>query len=107
MKVDADRFRYLRLEFEDRGVLFANTYPAFVDTELMAGAINADRSVMPDAQMYAENAQRGELISPATVARFYRWLLFNTSDEAFNRDDWKILDESHHRSWLGTSSVFD
>ncbi|MDH3452408.1 MAG: SDR family oxidoreductase [Gammaproteobacteria bacterium] len=95
----------LRMEFAAQGVLFANTYPGFVDTALMHGAIQADRSVLPDAAEYAAAAAQGKLVAPQTVARFYRWLLTATGDEEFNRDDWKIVDTAHHAQWLGEDSL--
>lgn len=96
----------LRLEFADQGILFANTYPGFVDTALMHGAIAADREVLPDAAQYAAAAADGKLVAPEMVARFYRWLLTATGDEAFNRDDWKVLDPSHHAHWTGGRSLY-
>lgn len=96
----------LRLEFAGQGVLFANTYPWFVDTALMHGAINADRDVLPDSAEYAAAAAQGKLVAPATVARFYRWLLTATEDSAYDADDWKIVDTAHHAQWLGEDSLY-
>lgn len=96
----------LRLEFAARGVLFANTYPGFVDTALMRGAMNADPAVLPDAAEYAAAAAQGRLVAPQAVGRFYRWLLTQTTDEAFNRDDWKVLDPAHHPHWLGDEPLY-
>lgn len=96
----------LRLEFAEQDVLFANTYPGFVDTALMHGAIQSDRRVLPDGAEYAAAAEQGKLVAPETVARFYRWLLTATSDVDFDKDDWKIMDESHHPQWLGGESVY-
>ncbi len=96
----------LRLELAGQGVLFANTYPGFVDTALMHGAIEADRGVLPDAAKYAAAAAEGKLVAPAMVGRFYRWLFSGTSDEAFNRDDWKVLDPAHHAHWTGGESLY-
>jgi len=95
----------LRYEFAGQGVLFANGYPGFVDTALMRGAIHADRNVLPDAAEYAAAAEQGKLIAPQPVARFYRWLLTRTGDEAYNKDDWKIVDSAHHAQWLGEDSL--
>lgn len=96
----------LRLEFAEQGVLFANTYPWLVDTALMHGAIDADRRVLPDGAEYAGYAAQGKLVTPQTVARFYRWLLTGTDDRAFNKEDWKIVDTAHHAQWLGEDSLY-
>jgi NAD(P)-dependent dehydrogenase (short-subunit alcohol dehydrogenase family) len=96
----------LRLEFEEQVVLFANTYPWLVDTALMHGAIDADRSVLPDGAEYAGFAAQGKLVTPQTVARFYRWLLTATDDQAFNKNNWKIVDTGHHPQWLGEDSLY-
>jgi len=96
----------LRLEFAEQGVLFANTYPWLVDTALMHGALKADRNVLPDAAEYAGYAAQGKLVAPQTVARFYRWLLTATDDEAFNKDEWQIADAAHHAQWLGENSLY-
>ncbi len=96
----------LRLELAEEGVLVANTYPGFVDTDLMRGAIDADRAVLPDAELYADAERRGELIRPQTVAMFFRYLLTRVEAGAYDRDDWKIADPAHHAQWLGRRPLY-
>jgi hypothetical protein len=39
------------------------------------------------------------LNSPENVARFFAFLLFETSDDEFGEKDWDIRDEAHHGRW--------
>ena len=39
------------------------------------------------------------LNSPENVARFFAFLLLETSDDEFGERDWDIRDEAHHGRW--------
>ena len=39
------------------------------------------------------------LNSPENVARFFAFLLWETSDDEFGERDWDIRDEAHHGRW--------
>ena len=39
------------------------------------------------------------LNSPENVARFFAFLLTETSDDEFGEKDWDIRDEAHHGRW--------
>ena len=39
------------------------------------------------------------LNSPENVARFFAFLLLETSDDEFGEKDWDIRDEAHHGRW--------
>jgi hypothetical protein len=43
---------------------------------------------------------RGETIAATTVARFFRFLLLDTSREEFTREIWDIRSAAHHPRWL-------
>ncbi len=96
----------LKLELGERAIRVALAIPGGVDTSMLQEAMRADPMVFPDQAEYAAAARAGKLIAPATVGRFYRWLLTRTDDERYSAAPWDIRDEAHHRQWLGTGSLY-
>ncbi len=96
----------LKLELAERGIRVALAIPGGVDTPMLRQAMGADPDVFPDQAEYVTAARAGKLVAPAIVGRFYRWLLTRTDDERYSARPWDIRDETHHRHWLGTGSLY-
>jgi len=96
----------LKIELAPRGIAVGWAVPSPVDTAMIAAQIAADPGLYPDAEDYRRLRDAGQLIAPATVARFYRWLLTHTSDIAFSSDPWNVRDESHHEHWLNGTELY-
>ena len=96
----------LKIELAPRGIAVGSAVPSPVDTPMIAAQIAADPALYPDAEDYRRLRDAGQLIAPATVARFYRWLLTQTSDIAFSSDPWNVRDESHHEHWLNGTELY-
>jgi benzil reductase ((S)-benzoin forming) len=96
----------LKLELSEKGVLVSSAIPSPVYTPLLANQMNAGTDVFPDGAEYRLLRDAGRLIFPATVARFYHWLLTTAADNDYPSQQWNILDASHHPFWLGGDSLF-
>lgn len=96
----------LKIELASKGIIVSSAIPSPVNTPLTIGQMAADTEVFPDGLEYRRLQAEGRLIAPATVARFYRWLLTKVSAEEYSARQWNIQDESHHGYWLGENSLF-
>lgn len=96
----------LKLELAKEGILVSSAIPSPVNTPLLINQLTADAEIFPDGVEYRRLQTDGQLISPATVARFYRWLLTEVSAEEYCARQWNIQDEFHHRFWLGKVTLF-
>lgn len=96
----------LKLELIKEGIQVASAIPSPVNTPLLIDQMAADAEIFPDGVEYRRLRTEGQLISPATVARFYRWLLTEVSAEDYCARQWNIQDEFHHKFWLGKESLF-
>lgn len=79
---------------------FGLARPGLVDTAMLEGSRAASREDFPAGEVYEEMVERGEVIAPQTVARFFSWLLYETSKSEFASDAWDIRDRAHHGHWL-------
>lgn len=96
----------LKLELAKQGILVSSAIPSPVNTPLLIDQMAADADIFPDGVEYRRLRPEGGLISPATVARFYRWLLTEVPAEDYCARQWNIQDESHHEFWLGGENLF-
>jgi NAD(P)-dependent dehydrogenase (short-subunit alcohol dehydrogenase family) len=96
----------LKLELAREGIIVSSAIPSPVNTPLLIDQMAADSEVFPDGFEYRKLQAEGRLIAPATVARFYRWLLTKVPAGEYSARQWDIQDESHHRFWLGKESLF-
>ena len=103
-------YESLRDEHAGR-VCFGSAQPGVVATEMMRGLVEdtddsfAIRSYFtgladatPAAGATTAVPVEG-LNSPENVARFFAFLLCETSDDEFGEQDWDIRDEAHHGRW--------
>ena len=103
-------YESLRDEHAGR-VCFGSAQPGVVATEMMRGlvedtddsfAIRSYFTGLADATPAggASTAVPVDgLNSPENVARFFAFLLLETSDDEFGEKDWDIRDEAHHGRW--------
>jgi benzil reductase ((S)-benzoin forming) len=96
----------LKLELAGRGILVSSAIPSPVNTPLLIDQMAADVDIFPDGVEYRRLRTEGRLISPATVARFYRWLLTEVPAEDYCARQWNIQEEFHHVFWLGKEGLF-
>jgi benzil reductase ((S)-benzoin forming) len=96
----------LKLDLIKEGILISSAVPSPVNTPLLLDQMAADAEIFPDGAEYRRLRTEGRLISPATVAKFYRWLLTEVSAEDYCASQWNIQHEFHHRFWLGKESLF-
>ena len=95
----------LKLELSKHGVFVTSAIPSPVNTPMVEDQMRADVEIFPDSIDYRKLRDDGRLISPAVVAKFYRWLLTEVEDGAYSGKEWNIQDTSHHRYWLGEDEL--
>jgi len=96
----------LKLELSKDGVYVTSAIPGPVNTPMVADQMRADAEIYPDGVDYRRLREDGRLISPAAVAKFYRWLLTEVADEEYSGKQWNIQNTSHHRHWLAEDELF-
>ena len=96
----------LKLELSKDGIYVTSAIPSPVNTPMVAAQIRADSEIYPDSVAYRRLRENGQLISPVAVAKFYRWLLTEVTEEKYSGKQWNIQDKSHHRYWLGDEELF-
>jgi len=96
---------YCNVELKDQEIVFASAMPGVVDTPIQEHLRSYDTARFPAAEVFHGFLQRGELLQPATAAKFLSWLLLEVDDEKFTKADWDIYDASHHNSWAKLGEV--
>ena len=96
----------LKLELAPYGIRVTSAVPGPVNTIMIQNGLAANADVFPDSTEYAALREQGKLIEPNRVGQFYRWLLTRTDDETYSAGQWDIRDDSHHKSWLGSDSLY-
>jgi len=81
-------------------IAFGMAKPGLVETAMLDDSLRMPRAEFPAGEVYAAMRDRGETIAAATVARFFRFLLLETSREEFAGGIWDIRDTAHHPRWL-------
>jgi 2,3-dihydro-2,3-dihydroxybenzoate dehydrogenase len=81
-------------------IAFGIAKPGLVETEMLEESLRAPRDAFPAGHVYAAMRERGETIAASTVARFFRFLLLETSREEFASRVWDIRADEHHPRWL-------
>ena len=97
----------LKLELSKDGVYVTSAIPSPVNTPMVADQMRADAEIYPDGVDYRRLRDDNRLISPAAVAKFYRWLLTEIAGEEYSGKQWNIQDTSHHRHWLDEDELFE
>ncbi|MCE5336238.1 MAG: SDR family oxidoreductase [Desulfobacteraceae bacterium] len=97
----------LKIELAGRGILVTSAIPSPVHTPLLIAQMSAGPDLFPDGEDYRRLLREGGLISPVTVARFYRWLLTSVTPEDYSSRQWNIQESSHHVHWLGGGNLFE
>ncbi len=92
-------FRCLQRELAGHDVLVGSAVPGSVDTRILATSLAADPAVFPDALEYRREQAAGQLVPPATVGRFFHWLLTGAADQEFTAHEWELEDRTHHHLW--------
>jgi len=96
---------YCNAELRNQGIVFGSAMPGVVDTPIQAHIREYNVSEFPSVELFHGFQQRDELLTPMTVAKFLGWLLFETTDEHFVKDDWNIYDTTHQHYWARNGEV--
>jgi benzil reductase ((S)-benzoin forming) len=96
---------YFNTELNKNDIVFASAMPGIVDTPIQEKIRTTDSESFPAVDIFKGFFQRGELLSPATVAKFLAWLLFKVEDKKFIEGDWDIYNTSHHSEWANSGEI--
>jgi benzil reductase ((S)-benzoin forming) len=96
----------LKLELSPYAIRVTSAVPGPVNTVMIQNSLAADVDIFPDSAEYAALHAQGKLIEANRVGQFYRWLLAHTDDETYSAGQWDIRDESHHKSWLRSDTLY-
>jgi len=86
-------YQVLRLELKKQQVSVGSLRPGVVDTPMQNSVRQADAAVFPRLQRFVELKKNNELLSPAFVARFIAYVLLETDDERYSRQEWDIREQ--------------
>ncbi len=92
-------YKVFREEFKDTGILFGSLRPGIVDTPMQDLIRTVPESDFPYVQKFIEYKENGQLEDPDMVARFIKWVLTETSDALYSRDEWDVRDETYFQYW--------
>jgi len=97
-------YEQLRVELEGSGVMIGSVSPGIIDTEGVTEHLKLAKAEQLPHVAYFAQAERDGLIRPAeTAARFIKFLLQQTDDQEFSRQEWKLGDQAHWDRWNTTS----
>lgn len=88
---------YLKIELKKYQIVVGIVLPGIVDTNIQ-NQLSEDEC----AEIIQRNntlKEAGKLLTPATVAKFLKWLLFDTDEHLFSKGVWDIYDKTHHSQW--------
>jgi len=93
-------YEQLKVELEGTGVHVGSVSPGVIETE----GLNEHIKLAKDQQLphvaYFEYAEKeGQIRAPEISARFIEFLLLETGDEEFSKQEWKLGDQSHWNRW--------
>lgn len=98
---------FCNVEYKNQDVLFASAMPGIVDTTMQEYLRKCDPKDFPATGVFKGFHDRNELLSPETVAKFFTWLVLESSDEAFTKGEWDIYDLSHRKLWAAPGEIKD
>ena len=97
-------YEQLKVELEGTGVVVGSVSPGIIDTEGVTEHLKLAKAEQLPHVAYFAQAEKDGLIRPAeTAARFILFLLQQTEDQEFCRQEWKLGDQTHWNRWNNTS----
>ena len=93
-------FEQLKVELEGTGVCVGSVSPGVIETEGLSEHIKLARDQHLPHVAYFEYAEKEGQIRPADIsAEFISFLLQETGDEEFSKQEWKLNDQTHWKRW--------
>lgn len=92
--------RALQAEWLESDIAVSAFKPGLVDTEMVQGFLSKPETQFPAKRDFQKYLDRGEFLTPQTVATFATWLLLQKDTESFRNGEWDIRDSVHHSEWL-------
>lgn len=94
--------RALQAEWADTSRAVSSFKPGLVDTDMVRGFMALPAEEFPARAAYEAYVDRGQIASPASVARFAAWLLLDVPVGRFVDTEWDIRDDTHHGEWAAS-----
>lgn len=86
-------------ELKDQGIMFGSAMPGVVDTTIQDKIRAMSITKFPAVGLFQGFKDKNQLLAPETAAKFLAWLLLETSNEEFCKDDWRIDKGEHQKYW--------
>ncbi|MEM7242971.1 MAG: SDR family oxidoreductase [Pseudomonadota bacterium] len=99
--------RALQAEWAGRNIAVSAFKPGLVDTDMVQGFLQVHQDEFPAKKDFESYFDRGEFVTPQTVAQFASWVLLDVSMERFVQTEWDIRDPAHHPAWSGSGAKPD
>lgn len=96
--------KMLNLELNANGVLFGSASPGIADTPMLQ-AIRETESASTEKEYIIRCSTQHRIIKSATSAKFFSYLLLQTTNAEFTLGDWDIYETKHHPFWLGDDEL--
>lgn len=93
----------LRAEWAGTPLRLTTFLPGSVDTPLLQRSMDVSRELFPDGAVYEAERARGELLAPAVVAQFVRWLFLSAPADVYDAPLVQIDDPRLRAAWLASS----
>lgn len=94
---------FFNTELKAQGILFGSAMPGVVDTPIQDKIRAMSITRFPAVGLFQGFKDKNELLAPETAAKFLAWLLLETSNEEFCKDDWRIDKGDHLKYWADDS----
>jgi NAD(P)-dependent dehydrogenase (short-subunit alcohol dehydrogenase family) len=98
---------FFNAELRDQGIIFGSAMPGVVNTPMQEKIRSTSASQFPSVVFFEGLKERNELIDPETSAKFLAWLLLETRDEDFSKEDWRIDMGDHQKYWADDNNTLN
>lgn len=93
----------LNQELHSEKIYVGSVKPGLVATAMLQTVQNSKTDQYPYHAFISDLEDRQQLITPELCAKFLSYILLQSSNTAFIKDEWDIYDRSHHHFWVGNS----
>ncbi len=90
---------FFNAELHDQGIMLGSAMPGVVDTPIQDQIRSKSVAEFPSVGLFKAFKEKNELLDPMTAAKFLAWLLLQTNNEEFCKDDWRIDKGDHQKYW--------
>lgn len=91
--------RALQAEWKTRDIAISAFKPGLVDTDMVRSFLSVSEREFPAKSAFQGYLDRGECVTPETVAAFASWLLLDVETHRFASTEWDLRETHHYAEW--------